>query len=120
MGRVVHFELPADDLERAGKFYSEVFGWKISNWEPGYSLIMTGEEGEPGINGGLMQRGPGRDVTVNTIDVSSLDESVAKVIAHGGKVVAPKMAIPTMGYLAYCTDAEGNMFGMMQADTTAA
>ena len=120
MPRVVHFELPADNIERATRFYREVFGWQIDRYEGAedYSLINTGE-GEPGINGGLMLRGPGRNTTVNTIGVSSVDEYIDKVVAQGGSVVAPKMAIPGVGYLAYCTDSEGNMFGMMQADTNA-
>lgn len=121
MPRVVHFELPADDPERAVRFYSDVFGWHIQKYEgtEDYWLVETGE-GEPGINGGIMRREPGRMTTTNTLGVSSVDEYVDKITAAGGKVVAPKMPIPNVGYLAYCEDPEGNMFGIMQPDTSAA
>ena len=120
MPRVIHFELPADDPERATRFYSEVFGWRIHKWEgpEDYWLISTGQ-GEPGIDGAIMRRSDGM-VTTNTIDVPSVDEFVDKIVAHGGKIAAPKMEIPGVGYLAYCHDPEGNMFGVMQSDTSAA
>lgn len=81
-----------------------------------YWLIETGEEGTPGINGGLMKRQqPGQSVC-NTINVSSVDESTQKVIDAGGTIVVPKMAIPGVGYLVYYLDPENNMFGMMESD----
>jgi predicted enzyme related to lactoylglutathione lyase len=81
-----------------------------------YWLLMTGEEGEPGIDGavGLRQDTPG--ATVVTVDVPSVDEYVAKVVENGGTVTVPKMSIPGVGWLAYCKDTEGNTFGLMQAD----
>ncbi len=121
MPRVVHFEIPADDPERASRFYSKVFGWKLDKWEGPmeYWLVTTGDPGAPGINGGLMKRQhPGQPV-VNTLDVPSVDEYVASVEKQGGKVVVPKMAIPGVGWLVYCTDTEGNVFGMMQSDMSA-
>ncbi len=120
MPRVVHFELPADDPERATRFYRDVFGWQIQKWEQeDYWLVETGKD-EPGINGGILRRNPGQMVTTNTLGVPSVDEYVDKITAAGGKVVAPKMAVPTVGYLAYCQDTEGNVFGIMQSDTSAA
>ena len=120
MPRVIHFEIPADDPERGVKFYQKVFGWKINKWDgpQDYWLITTGEKGEPGIDGALMRRMPGA-TTVNTVDVPSVDEFVQKVIAAGGKVVMPKDTVPGVGYLAYCADTEGNVFGMMQSDPSA-
>ena len=121
MSRVMHFELPADEPERAIRFYESVFGWRIEKWEgpEDYWLVMTGAEGEPGINGGIMRRGPFTG-TVNTVGVASVDEAVELVLKGGGTVVAPKMAVPGVGWMAYCTDTEGNLFGMMQNDPSAA
>ena len=120
MPRVVHFEIPADDPERAVKFYEEVFGWKIDKWEGSvdYWPISTGEADEPGIDGAIMRREE-QKVTVNTIDVPSLDDFTERIVEAGGKVVTPKMAIPGVGYHSYCMDSEGNVFGVLQTDPTA-
>ncbi|HLL72807.1 MAG TPA: VOC family protein [Pyrinomonadaceae bacterium] len=122
MPRVIHFELGADDPERAVKFYDEVFGWKTQKWDgpQSYWLLMTGEEGQPGINGGLMNRSdnPLPTSTINTIDVPSVDDYTQKITEHGGKVVIPKGTVPGIGYIAYCEDTEGNVFGIMQFDQT--
>lgn len=83
-----------------------------------YWLVSTGAEPR-GIDGGLHPRAHPGQGTVNTIDVPSCDAYVAKVTAAGGKVAMPKMAIPGVGWLAYCTDPEGNTFGIMQADAAA-
>lgn len=123
MARIVHFEISAEDPERAAAFYQEALGWGVQKWDGpmDYWLLMTGEEGTPGIDGGLNLRDaetfPG---TTTTIDVASVDETVAKVTAAGGTVVVPKMAVPGVGWLAYFTDTEGNVFGMMEADESAA
>ena len=120
MPRVAHFEIPADEPERAVKFYESVFGWKIEKWEGpvDYWLVKTGEAPEVGINGGIEPRS-GDDVTRNIVDVADLDECVGKVEAAGGKVVKPKTALPGVGWYAYCADTEGNVFGMMQEDAEA-
>ncbi len=121
MARVVHFEIHADQPQRAIKFYNDVFGWQISQWEGSedYWLIKTGEEGEPGINGGLMKRQHPLASTINSIDVPSVDDFVTKITQNGGTVVMPKMPIPGVGYLAYCQDTEGNTFGIFQPDESA-
>ena len=121
MPRVIHFEIPADDPARAVKFYEMVFGWKIQKWDgqEDYWLAMTGEEGQPGINGAITGRGEPTTVVVNTMDVASVDDSIAQVVANGGSVLMPKMPVPGVGYLAYCRDTEGNAFGMMQNDPNA-
>jgi predicted enzyme related to lactoylglutathione lyase len=121
MPRVIHFELFADEPERAATFYSDVFGWNLNKY-PGpedYWLISTGEENAPGINGGLARRAPNRTATTNTIDVPSVDEFAEKILAAGGKIIAPKMPIPGVGYLAYCQDTENNVFGIIQNDPSA-
>lgn len=121
MPRVVHFEIHADDPERAIKFYQDVFGWEIIKW-PGpqdYWLITTGPDDEPGINGGLMKRMDPSASTWNTVEVPSVDEFTAKIVESGGKVVGPKTAIPDVGYQAYCQDTEGNVFGVHEADESA-
>jgi len=122
MPRVVHFEIPVDDPERGTKFYQKVFDWKIDKWNgpEDYWLITTGAKDEPGIDGAIVRRslGPGA-TTVNTIDVPSLDTFTQRVTAAGGKIVMPKTTIPGVGYLAYCADTEGNVFGMMQSDPSA-
>ena len=121
MARVVHFEIPADDPARAVKFYETVFGWKIQKWDgpEDYWLAMTGEEGQPGINGAITGRGEPTTVVVNTMDVASVDDAIARVVANGGSVLMPKMPVPGVGYLAYFRDTEGNAFGMMQNDPNA-
>ena len=121
MSRVIHFEIPAGDPQRAASFYKKVFGWKIEKW-PGpmeYWMVTTGAEGTPGINGGLLKRQAPTTATTNTIGVESVDAAVTAVQGAGGKMIMPKMAIPTVGYFAYCEDTEGNLFGVMQADTNA-
>jgi predicted enzyme related to lactoylglutathione lyase len=121
MPRVIHFEINADDPARASKFYSEVFNWKINKWDgpQDYWLVDSTEGDEPGINGGILQRTHPDLSTINTIGVNNIDEFTESVIKAGGKVAKPKMAVPGVGYLVYCTDSEGNMFGMMQSDESA-
>lgn len=117
MPRVIHFEIAADDPERASKFYSDVFGWQINKWDGPmpYWLVKTGEE-SPGIDGGIMNVQKDFPRVVNTIDVDDLDAFINKVTSGGGTVVVPRMAVPGIGYMAYCNDPEGNIFGMMQND----
>lgn len=129
MPRVIHFEIVADKPERAMKFYKEVFGWEFNKWNgpQDYWLVKTGEDNQPGINGGLTPKmnqqssdtGGGGGRVTNTIDVSSVDEFSKKISMEGGKVVQPKMAIPGIGYLAICEDTEGILFGIIENDRNA-
>jgi predicted enzyme related to lactoylglutathione lyase len=123
MPRVVHFEIGLDEAERALRFYRDVFGWQAQKWEgpEDYWLLVTGDEG-PGINGGLYRRHEGMrfNAHVNTIDVPSVEAYLARVESAGGRAVTKKITLPGVGYLAYCQDTEGNTFGIMQADSTAA
>jgi predicted enzyme related to lactoylglutathione lyase len=122
MPRIVHFDITADNPDRAVKFYSDIFGWQLEKWEGpmDYWMINTGPEEEPGINGGLSSREQMSYTTfVNTVDVPSVDEYMAKVEEMGGKVISPKMPIPGVGYIAMCQDTEGNTFNIMEADESA-
>lgn len=122
MPRVVHFDITAEDPERAVKFYADVFGWKAEKWEGGgmpYWLLTTGPESERGIDGGLSRRDGAGTETMNTIDVKNLDAAVEAVTGSGGKLLREKSAIPGVGWFALCEDTERNKFGLMQSDTAA-
>ncbi len=119
MFRVVHFEISANDPEKVVSFYKNVFGWDINKWDgpQPYWMVNTGEEGD-GINGGIFQPNEMFNGTVNTIEVPDVDEFTDKVKSNGGQVVVEKMPIPGVGYLAYCKDVEGTIFGICQFDKT--
>jgi len=125
MNRVVHFEIHAEDPQRAIAFYEGLFGWTFTQWGGmDYWLITTGTE-PPGIDGGLMPRRGPIDGTavfafVCTVNVEQVDESLAAAVRLGGTVAAPKMPIPGVGWLVYANDTEGNIFGMMHNDPAAA
>lgn len=131
MNRVVHFEIQADDLERASAFYSTVFGWTISTWQGegmDYVMIMTaGEDSkEPGINGGMLKRpvgappiGSGANAYVCTIQVENYDETAGKIISAGGVEGMAKFALTGMAWQGYFVDTEGNTFGIHQPDPDA-
>jgi predicted enzyme related to lactoylglutathione lyase len=117
MGRVVHFEITAEDVARAVKFY-EVFGWKITDsGMPGtdYWLADTGPEGDMGINGAIMPRKLNPQPVIHWVSVDNLDEMITKVEAAGGKIVGEKQTVPGIGDTIYASDTEGNTFGMIQA-----
>ena len=122
MPRVTHFEIYTDDPEAVQPFYRDVFGWKFSKFEGPfeYWLITTGNDPEPGINGGLTRPRRGQTPgTLNTIAVASLDQAMKKIEERGGKICVPRMAIPKIGWLAYAEDPAGNVFGIIEPDTTA-
>ena len=122
MPTIVHFDISADDIERAKKFYSDLFGWKIESF-PGpteYYIIQTESlEGKTGVTGGIAKReNPDQKIT-NFIAVPSIDDYIAKVEKLGGKIIEPKKAIPTIGYIAGCQDTEQNTFGLIELDKDA-
>jgi predicted enzyme related to lactoylglutathione lyase len=121
MPRVVHFEIMADDPDRAVKFFENIFGWKIEKWEGpmDYWLITTGKEGELGIDGAIARRPDPNSRITNTINVPDIDEYAKKVIDNGGTLITEKMSIPNIGYLYYFLDTEGNTHGIMQSDMSA-
>ena len=122
MDKVVHFEIPAANMNRARRFYENVFGWdteKVPKME--YVMArsvkvdkrrMPTEKGA--INGGIMKRGKGVKTPVITIDVKSVNGAINRVLAHKGKVVLPKFEVMDMGYCAYVKDSEGNVIGLWQ------
>lgn len=118
MNRVTHFEILADDAERLQKFYQNVFGWRFEKWAGPmeYWMVYTGE-GE-GIDGGLSIRSP-ESANMNTIEIADLDETIDKVTSSGGTIIAPKNAIPGVGWFAIFKDTDENLFGLMQSDPEA-
>ena len=131
MPTIVHFEIPADDVERAKKFYNDLFGWKIEKL-PGidsgnssspdmeyWMITTTDEKGNKALGGGMMKRKMPQQPNINYIDVKSVDEYASKVEKIGGKVVVSKMAVPGMGYFAVCVDTENNAFAIWESDESA-
>ena len=112
--RIIHFEIPVDDPDRATKFYAGIFGWDITRWDGpiDYWLVKTGPDGTRGINGAFIKRSA-VDTVVNTVAVQDLRASLAKVTECGGSIVQ-QMTIPSIGEFAYCRDTEGNLFAMLQ------
>lgn len=121
MGRIVHFEISADDPDRAAAFYRKALGWEISDFggPERYLLVTTGPEGEAGINGAITTRAGHRQAVVNTVDVADWHAAARAVVEAGGTVLTGMTEIPGIGYFAYCTDTEGNVFGILEASSTA-
>jgi predicted enzyme related to lactoylglutathione lyase len=121
MGRVVHFEIHAEDLDRAEGFYTDVFGWEVHKFDGpvDYRLLNTGPNSEAGIDGALTERRLDRDgdaviAYVCTVQVDDIAATETKVKEAGGEQVADRQEIPEVGQLSYFKDTEGNIFGAMQ------
>lgn len=130
MSRVVHFEIQADDVERAKAFYAAVFDWTYQDWSgvsgSTYWGIVTGPDDQMGINGGLLQRpaatpaaGQGTNAYVCTIGVGDYDATERRILDAGGRVALPKTALTGMAWQGYYLDPEGNTFGIHQPDPEA-
>lgn len=121
MPRLVHFEMNVKDVHKTISFYEDVFGWRFQKWDGpmDYWLIMTGDEDEPGIDGGLGYEEEGFPKVVNTIDVDDIDDIIKKIESKGGEIVNPKHAVTGVGWLAYFKDSEGVISGIMQNDSNA-
>jgi predicted enzyme related to lactoylglutathione lyase len=121
-GRVVHFEIPADDIERARSFYRDAFGWQMTTMpEMDYTLVGTtpadqsGMPTEPGaINGGMLARQGPIQTPVVTVDVDDIDQALVRIEQLGGKTVLGRQAVGEMGFSAYFSDSEGNLIGLWQ------
>jgi predicted enzyme related to lactoylglutathione lyase len=124
MGRVIHFEIHAEDPDRAERFYTSVFGWEVQRYggPVDYRLLTTGAAGEAGIDGAILQRqspgGPADGQAVNayvcTISVDSIEDAERSIPAAGGEQVVERMEVPGVGHLAYFKDTEGNIFGALE------
>jgi uncharacterized protein len=120
MARVVHFEIPVNDADRARTFYESVFGWQLAGWgEGGYWLATTGPDEERGIDGALIDRSDIHAAPVLVIGVESLEDSLAKAADAGADVLLGKQAIPSIGYSAYVRDPDGNVVGLFESDEQA-
>jgi predicted enzyme related to lactoylglutathione lyase len=127
----VHFEIQADDVERAKAFYTAALGWSFQDYGQmagsTYWGIVTGPDDQPGINGGLLPRpapapgeGQGTNSYVCTVAIDDYDEVERRILAAGGRVALPKMALTGMAWQGYYLDTEGNTFGIHQPDPDAA
>jgi len=126
MGKVIHFDVHADDPQRAMVFYSSLLGWQFNEYMPGeYWLITCGPADAPGIDGGLIRRRPGQSgdiikAFVCSVEVVSVDDCRSRLEGLGGTVAMDKHAIPGVGWQFYAKDTEGNIFGLHQSDPSAA
>jgi predicted enzyme related to lactoylglutathione lyase len=122
---ITYFEIPADNIERAKKFYEKIFDWKIEKYdETGdeYYFVMTTEVGddewtpkEPGaINGGLVKRDMPDEPFVNYVTVDSIDKTCKLIEKNGGKIVMPKTQMGEWGWWAVFKDSEGNVLGLYE------
>jgi len=119
MPTICHFEVPADDIQRAKKFYEQLFGWKIELFpQMEYYGIDTGA-GDKGVCGGLMKRQQPQQPILNYINCECVDSYSQKVKDLGGQVVMGKTAVPGMGWFAICLDSENNAFGLWESDANA-
>ncbi len=119
--RVVHFEIPYDDAERASSFYADTFGWEINSMpDMGYVLVSTGPNGEQGptepgfINGGMLQREGHWTAPNIVIDVPNIEDALKAVGEHGGSTVVERQPVGDMGFSAYFKDSEGNLIGLWE------
>jgi hypothetical protein len=130
VSRVVHFEIQADDLERAKAFYTAVFDWSFVDYgqfmDTPYWGIVTGPDDEPGIDGGLLLRsapapsaGQGANGFICTMEVSDYDVTERLVLDAGGQEVLPKTALTGIAWQGYYLNPEGNTFGIHQPDPQA-
>lgn len=125
MPTIEHFELPANNLERATEFYRAVFQWELERWsnsensDKDYWFIKTmDQKGNVGISGGMMKRQSSNHQVTNYITVNSIDEFSNKIKEKGGKIIVSKTEIPDMGYFEIFLDTEGNMLGLYEAKSS--
>jgi predicted enzyme related to lactoylglutathione lyase len=125
MDKVVHFEIPTDDIARATGFYRSIFGWDLQDMSGqgmDYTIAMTvpvDDQQMPtergAINGGMMKRSDDTPSPVITIEVASIDDAMKRIEDGGGSVVHPREEIPGMGAFAYFKDSEGNTMGLWES-----
>lgn len=113
-GEINHIEFPADDPERAMRFYEAVAGWAFAKMDgpSDYWMFRSGE----GHGGGLGRRGVTAGPTVrNYIEVDSVEAALVAAEGSGGSTKEPKTAIPGMGWYAVVIDPEGSEIGLFEA-----
>jgi len=119
---IIHFEIPATDVEKLKQFYAGLFGWKIAKY-PGpmeywmLQTVPTDDKGmllRPGVNGGMVKKERPEQKTVNYISVESIDESIKKVKQLGGKIISPKTEVLNVGWISVVLDPEGNQIALLQ------
>lgn len=121
MAKIIHFEIPADDPERAVAFYEDVLGWASSRFdESPYWLVTAGDAAEPGADGAISGRDFVHQAPVVVAAVDDIETALSRVTAHGGVVLQAKLPVPGVGWSAYFVDPEGNTLGLFQSDPAAA
>lgn len=119
---IIHFEIPANDVEKLKKFYEEIFGWTIT-LAPGpieYWIIQTvptdqnGMPQRPGVNGGMFKKQNPQGKPINYFSVESINDFLEKIVKKGGKITQPKEEVPEVGWIAAAEDPEGNQFAILQ------
>lgn len=118
-GSIVHFDIPVDDVQRARKFYGELFGWKIEKVPGPMEYWMITPKDEKAVGGGMMPKQQPDHTITDYFAVPSIDEYLSKVQKLGGQVIVPKMPVPGMGYFAYCLDTEKNVFAIWETNPEA-
>ncbi|MCC6514993.1 MAG: VOC family protein [Chitinophagales bacterium] len=120
MNRVVNFDFPTDNPENAKHFFSEIFGWKFTEWlNEEYWLIETGDKHKQGINGSMIRRRHEQQMSSIMVQVENIDLVLSRIQAEGGEVVFPKKVVPKVGYIAYFKDPENNVICIMEFDVSA-
>jgi predicted enzyme related to lactoylglutathione lyase len=119
MSMIIHFEIPADNLNRARSFYNKLFGWEIYEAPGRKNYLLITSDGQKRVSSSLIKRFNPRQTTIIYFDVPSVEEYSAKIQELGGKIVVPKKPIPGVGYFAICHDTENNSFGIWQEDSHA-
>lgn len=119
--RVTYFEIPSAHPDINRRFYEEAFGWQFLQWgaEP-YWFACTGNDDERGINGAVLKEAGPQQPVINTITVDNIDQAISKIEQAGGKIIKTKKAIPAVGWLAFFTDPDDNIFGILEEDAAAA
>jgi predicted enzyme related to lactoylglutathione lyase len=119
---IIHFEIPAEDVDKLKSFYENLFGWKIVKTLGDFmeywviQTVPTDDQGmpkRPGVNGGMYKKQSESNIPVNYIRVEDIDRALIKVVKLGGKVTMDKQEVPGIGYVAQIRDPEGNPIAMI-------
>lgn len=118
--RVTYFEIPSANTEEAQRFYERAFGWQFQQWgAQDYWFAHTGGEEERGINGAIIKEAGPQQPVINTITVGDIEKVIGDIEKAGGRIIKAKKAIPAVGWLAFFTDPDDNIFGILQEDRNA-